>query len=180
MARISGPIITDHLTLFTHNKPKPPTNAIAGFGLHSRHLRKGDICICKGGGLYVALDVSNMQDVVWFGFMPVDTAVSPTPAVTEKPTAIEGIVTNAQMVTPPVAGDHRHLAVPPSAEKTVTIPDTAVFDEFTPGLNGGKLGYLNKAGLRTIGDLRRATDDQLLAISGIGPKSLAEIRNYPK
>ena len=170
MARISGPIITDHLNLFTHGKPKPPTNAIAGFGLHSRHLRKGDICICKGGGLYVALDVSNMQDVVWFGFMPVDTAVSPTPAVTEKPTAIEGIVTNAQMVTPP----------PPSAEKTVTIPDTAVFDEFTPGLNGGKLGYLNKAGLRTIGDLRRATDDQLLAISGIGPKSLAEIRNYLK
>ena len=168
MARISGPIITDHLTLFTHNKPKPPTNAIAGFGLHSRHLRKGDICICKGGGLFVALDVSNMQDVVWFGFMAVDTAVSPTPAVTEKPTAVEGIVTSAQMVTNTAR----------SARDSVTIPDTAVFDEFTPGLNGGKLGYLNKAGLRTIGDLRRATDDQLLAVPGIGPKSLDEIRAY--
>lgn len=36
---------------------------------------------------------------------------------------------------------------------------------------------LAKAGLRTVGDVRHRSDDELLAIPGIGPKHLAWIKS---
>lgn len=147
MPRLSGPIVTDHLRIFTHDEPQPPTNAIRTFGRNVVHLQKGDICICRGGGLFVALDVENKADVIWFGFTPLDTAVS-------NPTRTQTI----------------HDPIPS------TIPADFLIDEFTPGLTRTVLNQLQERGIKTIDDLRNTSDDDLLDVNGIGPSRLKEIR----
>lgn len=153
MPRLSGPIVTDHLRIFTHDEPQPPTNAIRTFGRNVAHLQKGDICICRGGGLFVAVDVEDKADVIWFGFVPMDTAV-----VDHNDMPAES---RTQTIHDPI----------PS-----TIPTDFLIDEFTPGMTRGVLEQLQERGIKTIADLRNTSDDDLLDINGIGPRRLKEIR----
>lgn len=53
----------------------------------------------------------------------------------------------------------------------------APFAENTPPTIGAEiLLALDRAGFETIQDIREASDEALLAVSGIGPKRLADIR----
>jgi hypothetical protein len=82
MPILSGPIHTDNLTLFTHHDPTPPTNGRQAWGKDAETLQAGDICLCRGGGVFVAENVDDLNNILWR--MP--TAVlSPTPAATTTP-----------------------------------------------------------------------------------------------
>lgn len=69
---------------------------------------------------------------------------------------------------------------PPAAAEPDAAPGDGAADEALPidvlNLSTRAWSSLRKDGVQTLGDLTRRTDQQLLAIDGVGPASLADIR----
>lgn len=71
---------------------------------------------------------------------------------------------------------------PPDPNRSLAVLDLGIqslqkSNAYPYGLTDQKIGVLGQAGIRTVADLARCSDPQLLALQGIGEKMLNRIRN---
>lgn len=98
---------------------------------------------------------------------PKEVQVARTPAVHRL--ISEGTL---EVVEKPGAAEPRHASLPPA--------DGPSNGGGTPAVTQAQRAALASAGFETAEQIRAATDEQLLAVDGIGPGTLARLRELPK
>lgn len=69
-------------------------------------------------------------------------------------------------------------ATDPAEDTSGDEPDSDVPYEEVPGIGPKTAGTMRTHGFVTEGDVRGATDEELLGVAGLGPESLANLREF--
>jgi carbon monoxide dehydrogenase subunit G len=118
------------------------------------------------GGKLIGIFANNLAAML--------AASEPAPAVAKPAAAVAKPA--AAVAEPAPAASEPTATAPPSANESGSATDEALPIDVL-NLSTRAWSSLRRDGVQTLGDLTRRTEQQLLAIDGVGPASLADIRS---